>query len=496
MAAEADVCSQVRESISEDHIFEAINLIRYEKKRRPDRESLLKLLQKDIEVTTFEFNKLLDTLLENGSVNTKITSTGKESFFNNEDLENEKLANLMASLYDGANDESLRSDALTVETHENDRSVVDCCKETKNIVEAHMRRIDSLFNEMNLRLFTTLSEEREILKNFSKEITLLREENKSLKDQIFYSSLPTKSTKSTKTQTLAVAKDLDCEAGIVAKETITIDNSESLSTKINRQLDKARSDSKNKFYAYKEATLSASHTTKAHADNKNEFNTHKEIAADSTNASTQDLTESGVLTIESKHIDLSTKPTQAKSDSSIAPSNVDSTRVSQNNAVWPKGTTLLVGDSMIGGVFENWIAPAKKIKVRTFPGAVVNDLFDYLRPLLRKKPSRVIIHVGTNDANKANAKEITDKLLRLRKFVLSELNECSVILSSPVNRVDSTKQGIVVRNVNVILKNISNIEVIDNSNISVKHLGKKGLHLNPSGTTMLVRNILNCMKRI
>ena len=74
-----------------------------------------------------------------------------------------------------------------------------------------MRRIDSLFNEMNLRLFTTLSEEREILKNFSKEITLLREENKSLKDQIYNSSLA-KSTKSTKTQTVAVTKELDCEA--------------------------------------------------------------------------------------------------------------------------------------------------------------------------------------------------------------------------------------------------------------------------------------------
>ena len=60
MVAEADVCSQVRESISEDHIFDAMNLIRYEKKRRPDRESVLKLLQKDIEVTTCEFDKLLD----------------------------------------------------------------------------------------------------------------------------------------------------------------------------------------------------------------------------------------------------------------------------------------------------------------------------------------------------------------------------------------------------------------------------------------------------
>ena len=67
--------------------------------------------------------------MENGSVNTKITSTKKESFFNNEDLENEKLANLMASLYDGANDELLRSDALTEETHES--VVSNCCKETK-----------------------------------------------------------------------------------------------------------------------------------------------------------------------------------------------------------------------------------------------------------------------------------------------------------------------------------------------------------------------------
>ena len=76
---------------------------------------------------------------------------------------------------------------------------------------------------------------------------------------------------------------------------------------------------------------------------------------------------------------------------------------------------------MIGGIFEKWIAPAKEMRVRTFPGAEVNNLYDYLRPLLRKKPSLVIIHVGTNDANKSNAKDITDKLLRLRKFVLSEV---------------------------------------------------------------------------
>ena len=63
MAAETtDVCPQARESIFEDHIFEAINSIRYEKKRRPNRESVLRLIQIDVEVTTVEFNKLLDTI--------------------------------------------------------------------------------------------------------------------------------------------------------------------------------------------------------------------------------------------------------------------------------------------------------------------------------------------------------------------------------------------------------------------------------------------------
>ena len=83
---------------------------------------------------------------------------------------------------------------------------------------------------------------------------------------------------------------------------------------------------------------------------------------------------------------------------------------------------------------------------------VIEDLYDYMRPLLRKRPFKVIIHAGTNDSNMSNAKEIANKLLHLRKFVLSELSDCNVILSSQVNRLDSTQQGVKMRNVNVILK--------------------------------------------
>ena len=47
------------------------------------------------------------------------------------------------------------------------------------------------------------------------------------------------------------------------------------------------------------------------------------------------------------------------------------------------------------------------------------------------KYSNVIIHIGTNDSNTSKAKEIADKLFLLRKFVLSELSDCNVILSLP-----------------------------------------------------------------
>ena len=168
----------------------------------------------------------------------------------------------------------------------------------------------------------------------------------------------------------------------------------------------------------------------------------------------------------------------------------------QTEVSWPKGTTLLTGDSMIGGIFEKWIGKTKMMKVRSFPGATTDDMIHYLRPLLRRRPSRVVLHVGTNDTSAHNSKEIVNKLIRLRTFIQSQISDCSVILSTPINRFDSEKQGRIVRNINVILKNMSDIELIDNGNISEKHLGKNKLHLNQQGSTVLIRNILRSLKNI
>ena len=82
-------------------------------------------------------------------------------------------------------------------------------------------------------------------------------------------------------------------------------------------------------------------------------------------------------------------------------------------------------------------------------------------------------HVGTNDASFSTEKEIADDLNKLKNHTHAYLPECLVIISSPVNRLDDHKKGITIRNVNVILKKMSEISLIDNNNITAKHLGKR-----------------------
>jgi hypothetical protein len=55
-------------------------------------------------------------------------------------------------------------------------------------------------------------------------------------------------------------------------------------------------------------------------------------------------------------------------------------------SLWPAGTTLIFEDSMLGGMEESRLGP--KRKVRSFPGANIADMFQYIVPLLQKKPKK------------------------------------------------------------------------------------------------------------
>ena len=59
-----------------------------------------------------------------------------------------------------------------------------------------------------------------------------------------------------------------------------------------------------------------------------------------------------------------------------------------------------------------------QIKVRCCRGATVKDIFDYVKPVLKRKLDFSVLHVGTNNVKDMTSRKIRDKFLQLKTAVL------------------------------------------------------------------------------
>ena len=164
---------------------------------------------------------------------------------------------------------------------------------------------------------------------------------------------------------------------------------------------------------------------------------------------------------------------------------------------WPKGTVLIAGDSIISGINEKCFEGPNYLKVRSFPGATITDMKDYLKPLLRKNPTTLILHVGTNDASngKENADKIFNDLLELKNEIMRTLPSCHVTISIPTLRKDNMKANGKVKVLNQKIA-VRGMERINNNNIVDTDLGRKKLHLNMKGTDKLAKNFTNYLRTL
>ena len=177
-------------------------------------------------------------------------------------------------------------------------------------------------------------------------------------------------------------------------------------------------------------------------------------------------------------------------------SNSKDNHTSSSQDLYPRNTIVIAGGSIINGVFEDRLRRRNHVvKVRNFPGVNVEDMRHNLIPLIRKKPSHLIIHAGTNDAKNFTSREILDQLLNLKKFVSEQVPDCKVIISTPTVRSDDGKAGLTVSQLTNHLRQLKT-DIVDNTNITSRHIGIKGLHLNFSGTTQLAKNFANIIKKI
>ena len=152
---------------------------------------------------------------------------------------------------------------------------------------------------------------------------------------------------------------------------------------------------------------------------------------------------------------------------------------------------------MLHGIDENRLSGAKpnSFKVRIFRGATIDDMKDFLKPYLKRSPTNIILHVGTNNSINDSSSVILNKLLSLKNFIHTELPESNIILSNKIDRSDTGIARLKISNFNKNLNSLK-IDTIDNSNILSEHLNGSGLRLNRHGKGKLAMNSIKKLPEV
>ena len=127
---------------------------------------------------------------------------------------------------------------------------------------------------------------------------------------------------------------------------------------------------------------------------------------------------------------------------------------------WKRGTTLTIGDSMLAGIEQKRISGNRNVKVRIFPGFTTHHMYNYLKPLLKKNPDNIILHIGTNKLVNETSREILNGILSLKNFIEKLRRKFKVIVSNIIYRSDNGKAYLTVKNVCDRLDAV-NIDVVE-----------------------------------
>ena len=163
--------------------------------------------------------------------------------------------------------------------------------------------------------------------------------------------------------------------------------------------------------------------------------------------------------------------------------------------------TYILGDSIVkevkGWELSNNLKRSHKVVVKSFSGAKIQCMRQYIKPSLSQKPDHVIIHIGTNDlASNMSADNISKSIIDLATS--SANDHLNITVSGIVPRSDDL--AIKAKEVNGLLQrscNERNIPFIDHGNIDPSHhLNRSKLHLNKKGTKLIsktfTRHISKC----
>ena len=138
-----------------------------------------------------------------------------------------------------------------------------------------------------------------------------------------------------------------------------------------------------------------------------------------------------------------------------------------------------------------------KVKVRCHGGCTIKCMYSHLPEMFDLKPDFVLLHIGSNDCfgSGKSSDDILQEIRKLVEYISRNLPSSKIIMSLPIVRADSSVANAIQKNLNFKLKRLF-YPCLDNSNVGLSHLGKKGLHLNHHGTRLMASNIISLIKRL
>ena len=168
----------------------------------------------------------------------------------------------------------------------------------------------------------------------------------------------------------------------------------------------------------------------------------------------------------------------------------------QNAKDGKKKLVFIAGDSIVQNV-HGWEMSNtdRAVAVKSFSGSKVNDMQDYLKPLLRRNPHQIILHVGTNDIkSEKSPDQLVEGIVKLVSQVREKSAHIKVAISALTIRKDGHLIQTKVNQTNNLLNSFcsdNNVDFINHTNIDLDCLNRGGLHLNRKGSTIMQRNYMD-----
>ena len=177
--------------------------------------------------------------------------------------------------------------------------------------------------------------------------------------------------------------------------------------------------------------------------------------------------------------------------------NANKNHTVDNNKVKEKNKKIIIlGDSMSRYQRPKFLSKNNNlVNIRFHPGTTTEDIVDFVKPVIRKKPDAVIIHAGHTNGT------ITMKLVRKITKTIQEMQDSGKIgigFSGIIQRADRNFKN-QIKETNDKLQRYcegNGFVYVDNDNINEKSLNKSLLHLNKAGNKLLSKNLLDCLKNL